>query len=132
MRHRTGFQKVNQVLADALMRELQTNPESTRKIVVFTDSRQDAAKLSAGVELDHYRDLVRQTLLQGQQSLGGDLEGFLRVLQNRENATPEDIAAYRRFRRERRNDADLLQDEQDGFLTSNDDRNRASEFCVNR
>jgi len=129
MRHRTGFQKVNQVLADALMRELQTNPdESTRKIVVFTDSRQDAAKLSAGVELDHYRDLVRQTLLQGQQALGGDLEGFLRVLQDGARATPEDIAAYQRFREERRKDADLLQDEKDGFITSDDDRKRAREL----
>ncbi len=129
MRHRTGFQKVNQVLADALMRELQTHPdELTRKIVVFTDSRQDAAKLSAGVELDHYRDLVRQTLLQGQQALGGDLEGFLRVLDDRASAKPEDIEAFKRFREERRKDADLLQDKKDGFLTSDEDRKRAEEL----
>ena len=57
IRHRTGFQKVNQVLADGLMRELTDMPPSARKLVVFTDSRQDAAKLAAGVELDHYRDL---------------------------------------------------------------------------
>ena len=43
--HRTGFQKVNQVLADGLLRQM-SDPK-TRKLVVFTDSRQDAAKLSA-------------------------------------------------------------------------------------
>jgi hypothetical protein len=40
--HRTGFQKVNQVLADGLMRSLPA--DERRKLVVFTDSRQDAAR----------------------------------------------------------------------------------------
>ncbi len=73
--HRTGFQKVNQVLSDGLMRAL---PESARKLVVFTDSRQDAAKLAAGVELDHYRDLVRQSLVGSFATLGGDAAAFLK------------------------------------------------------
>lgn len=50
----TGFEKSNQVLTDALKRQLQT------KIVVFSDSRQDAARISAGLERSHYQDLVRQ------------------------------------------------------------------------
>jgi len=53
----TGFSKINQVLADALLRELSVD---NRKLVMFSDSRQDAAKLSAGSELNHYRDLIRQ------------------------------------------------------------------------
>ncbi|MCZ7666530.1 MAG: hypothetical protein M5U34_04525 [Chloroflexi bacterium] len=53
----TGFSKINQVLADALLRELAVD---NRKLVMFSDSRQDAAKLSAGSELNHYRDLIRQ------------------------------------------------------------------------
>ena len=125
-RHRTGFQRVNQVLADGLMRELNGLPKKARKLVVFTDSRQDAAKLAAGVELDHYRDLVRQTLLKGQQAIGGDLDAFLRVMDmpNRNEATPDDLAAFRRFRLENRSDADLLQDEKDGLLASDEDRQR--------
>lgn len=51
----TGFEKANQVLSDALLRVL-----GTRKLVMFSDSRQDAAKLSAGLEKAHYLDLVRQ------------------------------------------------------------------------
>lgn len=56
---RTGFEKVNQVLISSLMRSL---PASKRKSVVFTDSRQDAAKLSSGIELNHHQDLVRALL----------------------------------------------------------------------
>jgi ATP-dependent helicase YprA (DUF1998 family) len=57
---RTGFEKVSQVLGDALLREL----PGGRKLVLFSDSRQDAAKLSAGFEKRHYQDLVRQLLLE--------------------------------------------------------------------
>ena len=53
----SGFQRVVQLLCDALMREL--DPAS-RKLVLFSDSRMDAAKLSTGIKLDHYRDTLRQ------------------------------------------------------------------------
>ena len=44
-----GFQKIAQVLSDGLLRYLAQPPLSAeRKLVVFSDSRQDAAKLSAG------------------------------------------------------------------------------------
>jgi len=59
--HRTGFQRASQVLVGALIREM---PSVSRKLVLFSDSRQDAAKLSAGIELDHYRDMVRVCLLE--------------------------------------------------------------------
>ncbi|MEY4567253.1 MAG: hypothetical protein RLY14_2223, partial [Planctomycetota bacterium] len=127
MRHRTGFQKVNQVLADGLMRELQSMEESARKLVVFTDSRQDAAKLAGGVELDHYRDLVRQTLLQSRESLGEDLRSFLRVLDQDPQKTQRDVEAFKRFRDENRADADALQNVRDGIATA-DEEARAAEL----
>jgi DEAD/DEAH box helicase domain-containing protein len=71
---RTGFQKLAQVLSGVLVREAgQENPEA-RKLVVFSDSRQDAAKLSAGIRFAHYRDALRQALaaalrVQGQGAL---------------------------------------------------------------
>jgi DEAD/DEAH box helicase domain-containing protein len=63
--HGTGVQKVNQVMADALIRILRENSgsENFAKLVLFSDSRQSAAKLSAGIELDHYRDILRQIVL---------------------------------------------------------------------
>lgn len=96
--HRTGFQKVNQVLADGLLRQM-PDPR-TRKLVVFTDSRQDAAKLSAGIELDHYRDLVRQSMVRGFSRLGGDVRAFLKSVDGPRKMsalTPEEKEARKRF-----------------------------------
>lgn len=45
--------------------------ENNTKVVLFSDSRQSAAKLSAGIELDHYRDAVRWLML---KALKGDSE----------------------------------------------------------
>ena len=60
---RTGFQKISQVLGDTLLRQIpQTVDTNHRKLVVFTDSRQDAAKLAPGMRVAHYRDAVRQAL----------------------------------------------------------------------
>lgn len=56
--HGTGVQKVNQIFADYLMYEISQESDNP-KLVLFSDSRQSAAKLSAGIELDHYRDAMR-------------------------------------------------------------------------
>lgn len=61
-KHGTGVQKVNQVMADAIMR-IMKEQDSLPRLVLFSDSRQAAAKLSAGIELDHYRDVLRQVVL---------------------------------------------------------------------
>ncbi|WP_158263857.1 DEAD/DEAH box helicase [Deinococcus arcticus] len=73
--HRTGFQKAAQVVASTLMREVD---RENRKLVVFSDSRQDAARLAAGMERDHYRDMVRVTLLAALQESSQDLEAAVR------------------------------------------------------
>lgn len=69
---RTGFQKLAQVLSDILLREIGRDNPGARKLVVFSDSRQDAAKLSAGMRFSHYRDSVRQALVSAltNQSVG--------------------------------------------------------------
>ena len=81
--HRTGFSKASQVLASALLREMPV-PEnvdrgSSRKLVIFSDSRQDAAKLAAGMERDHHQDMVRSILFQKLDDSSNDLVSFLRV-----------------------------------------------------
>lgn len=81
--HRTGFQKACQVLASGLLREMPAQPsptgDSSRKLVIFSDSRQDAAKLAAGMERDHYRDMARMLLIQSFQDYWNDLVAFLRI-----------------------------------------------------
>jgi hypothetical protein len=54
----SGFQRIMQLLGDALVREM---PEGAgRKLVLFSDSRLDAAKLSTGIKIAHYLDVARQ------------------------------------------------------------------------
>jgi len=57
---KTGFTKISQLLTKELFLQI---PESARKIVVFSDSREEAASISSGIERNHYRDLVRETLV---------------------------------------------------------------------
>lgn len=73
-RHSTGLQKVNQVLADSLVRTMKKANESNTKVVLFSDSRQAAAKLAAGIELDHYRDVVRWLMLNALKGNDDDLD----------------------------------------------------------
>ncbi|RKU11625.1 DEAD/DEAH box helicase [Candidatus Poribacteria bacterium] len=79
--HRTGFQRACQVIASVLSREmpelLGNNP--ARKLLIFSDSRQDAAKLAAGMERDHFRDMVRVALLSAHQAFRDEFAAFLRV-----------------------------------------------------
>jgi DEAD/DEAH box helicase domain-containing protein len=58
---RTGFSKVSQLLSKELFYQLPEDAES-RKLVVFSDSREDAASISNGIERSHYKDLVRETI----------------------------------------------------------------------
>jgi DEAD/DEAH box helicase domain-containing protein len=79
--HYTAFQKSCQVLAAAAFREMDPplpGKLSNRKLVVFTDSRQDAAKLAAGMERDHYRDMLRVALVKAFRRYGNDLVAYLR------------------------------------------------------
>jgi DEAD/DEAH box helicase domain-containing protein len=57
--HTTGAARVTQIVLDRLVRSIGATPQEARTIV-FTDSRDDAAGTAAGVELNHFRDLVRQ------------------------------------------------------------------------
>ena len=83
--HRTGFQKACQVIASALCREMPLfNPVApqrpTRKLVIFSDSRQDAAKLAAGMDRDHFRDMIRVLLLAAMRGYWRKLEAFVRTI----------------------------------------------------
>ena len=105
---RTGFQKIAQVLSDTLLRDLAQPPLFIeRKLVVFSDSRQDAAKLSAGMRFSHYRDTLRQALVAsvGQQGVGP--LAFARQCQGRQ-LTPQDQAEAASFASTHPTDATTL------------------------
>jgi DEAD/DEAH box helicase domain-containing protein len=57
--HTTGTSRLTQIVVDRVVRSIADDPREGRTIV-FTDSRDDAAGTAAGIELNHFRDLVRQ------------------------------------------------------------------------
>lgn len=59
---RTGFAKTTQMFAKELMYQLPSN-EAERKLVVFSDSREDAAQIANGIERNHFSDLMREILV---------------------------------------------------------------------
>lgn len=60
----TGYEKANQIFNDALLRSFGAGSEAkTPKLIVFSDSRQDAARQAIGLEHSHYLDLVRQVAI---------------------------------------------------------------------
>ena len=59
---RTGFAQTSQTFAKELMMQLPSDVEGARKLVVFSDSREDAAQVANGIERNHYSDLLRELL----------------------------------------------------------------------
>lgn len=93
---RTGFQKLAQVLSEVLVREAGLEDSHARKLVVFSDSRQDAAKLSAGMRFAHFRDALRQALAVALRNQRDGVEAFWRQ-SNGEILSPEEQAAADEF-----------------------------------
>jgi hypothetical protein len=76
---RTGFSRVSQVFTKELFYQLPCSPP--RKLVAFSDSREDAAQIANGVERNNHSDLLREIvvdelrmLVLGEPQLLKDLE----------------------------------------------------------
>ncbi|MGI9100177.1 MAG: helicase-related protein [Solirubrobacteraceae bacterium] len=116
----TGFEKISQVLVDGLLRRL----GEPRKLVLFSDSRQDAAKLSAGLEKSHYQDLLRQLLVGAMKEHAAHSQdaALLEAFEKHGDRSPEATAARRRLLEKRPDDALLLSDLHRGLLDDDDER----------
>ncbi len=118
---RTGFQKMAQVLSDAVIREIGTSSPDAQKLVVFSDSRQDAAKLSAGIRFAHYRDALRQALTLEIGRQGAGALAYIAQISG-QHLTPEDQELAASF--EAANPTDAL------VLELGDNPARANQHCV--
>ncbi|RKS77495.1 helicase-like protein [Motilibacter peucedani] len=95
-----GFNRANQVLTGALKRRLDSS------LVVFSDSRQGAARVAADLELAHYLDLVRALVLVELESTNGDLALIQSYLGGDESAEP--TAAWERLEASNLNAANAM------------------------
>lgn len=116
----TGFARVNQVLADALIRQMPEDA-AVRKLVMFSDSRQDAAKLSAGIEHNHYLDLVRQIVSRIPATAGADVATYLRYVRGEALSDAEEAVAFR-FETENPEEAFALDRVESGRRVSDNQR----------
>ncbi len=83
---RTGFSKLAQILSKELFYNL---PDGDgRKLVVFSDSREDAAGISNGIERNHYNDLVREALFDELYSICESEGAFIKDVREYGAAAP--------------------------------------------
>ena len=78
---RTGLQKIIQIFTQTLQTTVEN--QEGRKTIIFSDSRQDAAKYAVGIQWSHYQDMIRLIALEAMKKQEGDedLES-LRVFQS--------------------------------------------------
>ncbi|WP_299091585.1 DEAD/DEAH box helicase [uncultured Microbacterium sp.] len=97
--HTSGRSQLNQMAVSQLFRSLGEKAADSRTIV-FTDSRDDSARIAAGIALNNFRDQVRQVvrqLLHDRQSPVPLLRALARgELTERERAAAEELRGRRR------------------------------------
>jgi Lhr-like helicase len=57
---RTGFSRLSQILSKELFGTIGEETPASRKLVVFSDSREDAADIANGIERNHFSDVARR------------------------------------------------------------------------
>jgi DEAD/DEAH box helicase domain-containing protein len=82
----TGYNKFSQIIVEQIVGSLRlaSDDAMNSKIVLFSDSRRDAALISADLELSHYLDTVRaltERHLSSATALGAELKAFIGVLE---------------------------------------------------
>ena len=99
----TGLNKIAQVLADSLieglLEEARTKrPDAREQLVVFSDNRGDAAKLSASLEASHYSDLLRQAIIRRIEMHGTIAQIARDVWEAVESKAAPDLDKFERLR----------------------------------
>jgi len=88
---RTGFSKLTQLLSKEMFHFL---PDSARKLVVFSDSREEAAALANGIERSHHLDLVREAMYDELHALAVGEPALLRELEDRSANLSPDVEGF--------------------------------------
>lgn len=95
--HTAGLSQASQLMLSQLHRSMGETAAESRTIV-FTDSRDDAARTAAGVEHNHFRDLVRQLLYRDLRAEEPDVAGIVRRgVKSLDDLSPGESAVAQRF-----------------------------------
>lgn len=89
---RTGIKRNNQILSKELIYQL---PADDRKLIGFSDSRQDAAEQAQGIALEHYRDMVRLLFMQEVEEGKNNDSVALKTLKQQLKPQPFNDVSYR-------------------------------------
>lgn len=115
--HTSGRSQLNQMAVSQLFRSLGSEAAESRTIV-FTDSRDDSARIAAGIALNNFRDQVRQVVRQLLHEREDPIP-LLRALIRGELA-PEELAAAEELKEHRRELYDKLRLEHAGLAEPSD------------
>ena len=113
-KHSTGVQRINQVISAECMRfftEIGLERDE-KKLVVFSDSRQSAAKLSAGIELDHYRDITRALIFKTLRNFKEKKAVLVRVRKDGQDTSVENKEKFKKLLAKEEKYAKLIAEEQ--------------------
>ena len=119
----TGLQKVIQILTQTLQSTIEVQEE--RKTIIFSDSRQDAAKYAVGIQWSHYQDMIRLIAIKAMKKQVEDSDfSIIGRLQNGEINRREAQSAISRLIQEFPQEESLFWDIYDGQPLTIDQENR--------
>ena len=107
----TGLQKVIQILTQTLQATVEA--QLKRKTIIFSDSRQDAAKYAVGIQWSHYQDMIRLIAVDAMKKQATDQD--LIVVRNLQNPRSDFRSAIRRLMEKYPAHQELLDSIDDAF-----------------
>jgi len=93
----TGYSKMSQIIVEQVMGQLgniKENKSDKEKIVIFSDSRREAASISAELELNHYKDSVRSWTEYELQTQSKADDEVLHYFENCDKVSEENLSSF--------------------------------------
>ena len=109
--NRTGLQKIIQIFTQTLQTTVKNQLD--RKTIIFSDSRQDAAKYAVGIQWSHYQDMIRFIAVEAmkRQTENEDLT----IVRNLQTPRSDFSRAMRRLYNKFPDQEDLLESIEEAF-----------------
>ena len=108
---RTGLQKIIQIFTQTL--QTTVKEQTDRKTIIFSDSRQDAAKYAVGIQWSHYQDMIRLIAVEAMKQQVEDED--LVIVRNLQTPRRDFRRAMRRLYDKFPNQEELFESIEDAF-----------------